>query len=82
MRLAFGSGAGVSATEGEGVDARCNVDAASGSSLHADRAAANAVLSKAILAIRTHVLRVPSDAIKVTLIRVALLESRTNGRGS
>ena len=82
MPSAMVSGAEVSATDGVGVVARCNVGVASGSSLHADRAAANVVPSKAIFAIRTHVLRVPSDAIKVTLIRVALLESRTNGRGS
>ena len=81
MPLAMGSGAGVSATEGVGVVARCNVGVASGSSLHADSAAAIVVPIRAILAIRSQVFRVPSDGITATLTCVAFVESCAKRRG-
>ena len=75
MCLVMVSGAGVSAIAGVGVVAECNVGKASGSSVHPDSAAAVAAPSTTITAIKRVVFRVPSDAIRATLIRTILQSS-------
>ncbi len=76
MRMVMGSGVGVSAIEGVGVVARCDVGEVSGSSEHADKVAKTAVHTTAIRAIRSRLFRVRGDATKLDFIWVVCSKSR------
>ncbi len=78
LSLIVVSGARVSVISGVGVAARSDVGEGSGSAVHADRAAATAVHTTAVRAIRSHVFCAPRNALKETLIRMGFIESCAN----